>query len=67
MIPYVLHRWMLGTFTTQGDVVLDYFAGTGKLAKACLQLQRHCISVEMDEACYNVGIRPLDCPTNLGQ
>ena len=61
-------RWLLGTFTQQGDAVLDCFAGTGTMARACKTLHRHCVSVEYDEQCFNACIRPLIiCPNNIGQ
>ncbi|MCO5606732.1 hypothetical protein L7F22_060922 [Adiantum nelumboides] len=41
-------RWLIGTFTTVGDVVLDCLAGCGDMATECERLHRHCISIEKD-------------------
>lgn len=60
-------RWLLGTFTKQGDVVLDCFAGTGTLARASKSLSRHCVSVEKDEECFQTCIAPIIyVPSDLG-
>ncbi|MCO5572721.1 hypothetical protein L7F22_026480 [Adiantum nelumboides] len=45
--------WLLGTFTEMGDVVMDMFADTKRVASQCLTLRRHCINIEVD--------RPLAC------
>ncbi|MCO5576800.1 hypothetical protein L7F22_030620 [Adiantum nelumboides] len=41
-------QWLIGTFTTVGDVVLDCLAGCGGMATECEWLHRHCISIEKD-------------------
>ena len=64
---FLFCRWLLGTFTKKGDAVLDCFAGTGNFARACKTLHRHCVSVEMDEDCFDTCIRPIiHCPQDTG-
>ncbi|MCO5569493.1 hypothetical protein L7F22_023206 [Adiantum nelumboides] len=41
-------RWLIGTFTTVGDAVLDCLVGCGSMATECKRLHRHCISIEKD-------------------
>ncbi|MCO5574881.1 hypothetical protein L7F22_028675 [Adiantum nelumboides] len=41
-------RWLIETFTTVGDAVLDCLAGCGGMATECERLHRHCISIEKD-------------------
>ncbi|MCO5560841.1 hypothetical protein L7F22_014461 [Adiantum nelumboides] len=40
--------WLIGTFTTVGDDVLDCLAGCGDMATECKRLHWHCISIEKD-------------------
>ena len=39
---------LLLLFTKAGDVVIDTTAGVGNMARACVDLRRHCISIDMD-------------------
>ena len=39
---------LLNLYTKEGDVVFDPFIGTGTTFYACLELNRHCIGVEID-------------------
>lgn len=38
--------------TDEGDTLLDCFAGTGSLGKACQNTKRHCILIEKDQVYY---------------
>lgn len=46
--PVRLLRYIVELYTQPGETVLDPFAGTGTTAVACLQLGRHCISIEQN-------------------
>jgi DNA modification methylase len=46
--PVRLLRYLVELYTRPGETVLDPFAGTGTTAVACLQLGRHCISIEQN-------------------
>jgi DNA modification methylase len=37
----------------EGDLVLDPFAGSGSTCKACAELNRNCIGIELDERWIN--------------
>ncbi|MCO5560079.1 hypothetical protein L7F22_013685 [Adiantum nelumboides] len=41
-------RWLIGTFTTVSDAILDCLAGCGGMATKSERLHRHCISIEKD-------------------
>lgn len=43
-----LYRWLLKTFTSEGDVILDAFAGCGGLGRECEELHRHYLGIEND-------------------
>lgn len=42
--------------TRPGDIVIDCFAGVGNMARACEDLGRHCISVEIDGECHDSSL-----------
>jgi site-specific DNA-methyltransferase (adenine-specific) len=44
--PVKLLRYLLEQYTTEGDLVLDPFVGTGTTAVACQQMKRHFIGIE---------------------
>jgi DNA modification methylase len=45
-IPIKLYERMIKLISTEGDTILDPFAGTGGLAIACKNLNRKCILIE---------------------
>lgn len=53
--PLSLISDILKKHSKEGDLVLDVFAGTFTTHVACDNLNRKCISIEMDEIFYNIG------------
>lgn len=47
---------LLSMCTKTSDVVIDCFAGAGNMARACEDLGRHCISIDMDKECYDCSL-----------
>lgn len=47
--PLYFARWFIEKFTRRGDLVLDPFGGSGTTNIACKQLDRNCISFEIDD------------------
>ena len=45
--PVKLIRYLLEQYTTEGDLVLDPFVGSGTTAVACQQMKRHFIGIEI--------------------
>jgi len=46
--PLSLYLELLADFTNPGDLILDPFGGSGKVAMACKIMQRRCITIERD-------------------
>lgn len=47
--PVELLEYLLRTYTLEGEVVLDFCAGSGSLGEACIRTGRRCVLVERDE------------------
>ena len=54
--PESLQRQLLSMFTTEGDIVLDCFAGSGSLSRAAIDMNRRPIAFELDETNYENAI-----------
>ncbi|MCO5555936.1 hypothetical protein L7F22_009480 [Adiantum nelumboides] len=60
-------RWLIGTFTTVGDVVLDWLARCGSMATECERLHWHYISIEKDVVVFRSLLFPQQCfPGEVG-
>ncbi len=46
-MPVSLIEQILEFVTTEGEVVLDSFAGSGVVGEACLNKKRNCILIEL--------------------
>lgn len=46
--PVELCKWLIATYTNEGDYVLDNCMGSGSTGKACLELGRKFIGIEKD-------------------
>lgn len=58
--PIILHEWLLKNSTDEGDFILDPFAGSGSVAKACKNLGRRCLSIEIDKTYCNRIVERLE-------
>jgi len=50
-----LYKWLIERYSNEGDMVLDPTAGSFNSGRACLELNRHYIGMEMDEKFYNAN------------
>ncbi|MCB5188650.1 site-specific DNA-methyltransferase [Methylobacillus caricis] len=69
--PSSLIKWLASFTTTEGDIILDFFAGSGTTAQAVMELNlegggnRQCICVQLPEAleetseAYKAGYRTI--------
>lgn len=47
--PLLLFEDLINTYSNQGDLVVDFFAGSGTSGVACQNLNRNCIMIEKEE------------------
>lgn len=55
--PVDLLRYLIRTYTDEGDVVLDSCIGSGTTAVAAIREKRHFIGIELDEVYYNMACK----------
>ncbi len=53
--PVEIPAWFIKLFTQPDDVVLDPFIGSGTTAEAAVQLGRHYVGIELDDAYFKVA------------
>ena len=53
--PIDLLRYLILTYTNEGDIVLDNCMGSGTTAVACIKEKRHFIGFELNENYYNIA------------
>lgn len=58
--PLRLIRILLDMYTTEGDTVLDPFAGSGTTPLACAQLKRNCIAIEKNKEYADAAKKRLE-------
>jgi len=51
--PILLLKWLIERYSNEGDTVLDPTAGSFNSGRACLELNRNYIGIELDEDFYN--------------
>lgn len=54
---YQFVKMIIDTFTDEGDLIVDPFAGVGVVYQVAQHLGRKCFAVEIDEEIYNSGYR----------
>lgn len=63
--PLALCKYLIKTYTKEGEIVLDNCIGGGTTAIACVDTKRNFIGIEKDEENYNVGCNRLLAVTQL--
>lgn len=58
--PISLPLWFISLLTEEGDLVLDPFIGSGTTARACVELNRHYVGVELMREYYDVAVEALN-------
>ena len=66
--PVPLLEYLIRTYTTEGQVVLDNVMGCGSTGVACVNTRRHFIGMELDPVFYGLSIeRILTAQKALGE
>ncbi len=63
--PVDLMAYMIKTYTTEGETVLDFAMGSGTTGVAAMQLDRKFIGIELDKTYFDIAvnrIKKLDIP-----
>lgn len=58
--PVNLLRWLIRTYSNEGDLVLDNFAGSSSTAIACIDEKRDWIMMEKDDVFYNISKKRIE-------
>lgn len=53
--PIELMKYLVNTYTKEGDLVLDFTMGSGSTGCACKELKRDFIGIELDENYFNIA------------
>lgn len=53
--PLALVEWLISTYTNPGDTVLDNCMGSGTAGRACKNLGREFVGMELDEAYHRIA------------
>lgn len=55
-----LFKWLIKTYTNEGDLVLDNCMGSGTTAVACIKTNRNYIGFEKDKTYYDICIERIE-------
>lgn len=58
--PVALCEYLIRTYTNEGETVLDFCAGSGTTAIACLNTKRNYICIEKEEEYFNIINERID-------
>lgn len=58
--PVDLLRWLIRTYSNEGDIVLDSFAGSGSTLIAAVEEKRDWIGIELSEKYYEIARKRID-------
>lgn len=58
--PVALFKYLIKTYTNEGDLVLDNCAGSGTTGVACKNLKRNFILMELDEKYCEIAIKRME-------
>ena len=66
--PVELLEYLTRTYTNEGDVVLDFTAGSGTTGIACMNTNRRCVLIEKEEKYCDMIVKRLqENQTNLNE
>ena len=57
--PVELMEYLIKTYTNEGDIVLDFTAGSGTTGIACMNTKRRCVLIEKEEKYCDIIVQRL--------
>ena len=57
--PVALLEYLVKTYTQEGETVLDFTAGSGSTAIACLNTNRKFIGIELDKQYFDIAVNRI--------
>lgn len=57
--PLDLFRYLVKTYSNEGDTVFDGYSGSGTTAAACIKEKRHFIGSELNKEYYDLSVKRL--------
>lgn len=57
--PLELMEYLVKTYTNEGDLVLDFTAGSFSTGVACMNTKRKFIGIELEEEYFNIGVNRI--------
>lgn len=57
--PLDLFRYLIKTYSNEGDIVFDGYSGSGTTAAACIKEKRHFIGSELNKEYYDLSVKRL--------
>lgn len=57
--PVALLEYLIKTYTNEGEVVLDFTAGSFSTGVACINTNRKFLGIEMNEEYFNIGVNRM--------
>ena len=55
--PVALIEYLIKTYTSEGETVLDFTAGSFTTGVACLNTKRNFIGIELDKTYFDIGTK----------
>lgn len=62
--PVALMEYLIKTYTSKGETVLDFTMGSGTTGVACVNTDRRFIGIELDEGYFDMAKKRIDEATN---
>ena len=57
--PIALMEFLIRTYTNEGEIILDFAAGSGTTGIAAMNLNRKCVLIEKEEKYYNFSLKRI--------
>ncbi len=63
--PVAPLEYLIKTYTTEGETVLDNCMGSGSTGVACINTNRNCIGIELDKSYFDIAVERIAKATSI--